>query len=63
MCPLDDHARDGAYHLLLADDGTHHCARWDGEGWTYSSTARVQPRIIRYFPRPASAGRNRPKGR
>ena len=57
MIPIDDTAKDGAFHLVEAEDGTFHCARWDGAGWAYSLSAPVQKPIVRYSPRPASAAR------
>jgi len=63
IIPLDDHAKDGAFHLLQAQDGTLHCAFWDGNGWAYSSASRVTKPIAGYSIRLACAGRTNLKAR
>lgn len=63
MIPIDDRARDGAFHLVEAADGTLHCVHWDGEAWAYSSTSRLEKPVARYSNRLASAGRQTPKAR
>lgn len=51
MIPVDSHAKDGAYHLCEATDGTRHSAAWQGDHWAYAPGLPVQHPIINYCAR------------
>lgn len=63
MIPIDDAAKDGTFHLVEAEDGTLHCVCWDGKGWAYSSSARLEKPVARYSNRLAAARRATLKAR
>ncbi|SFG09250.1 hypothetical protein SAMN05518801_10781 [Novosphingobium sp. CF614] len=51
MIPVDARAKDGAYRLVQAGDGTRHCAAWTGTHWAYSNGCPVQGEVTHYMAR------------
>ena len=49
--PIDDTARDGAFHLMRADDGHQYSAAWRDDAWRYASGAPVEAELVEYVMR------------
>lgn len=52
--PIDDRARDGAFHLLEASDATLHSGRWGGSCFVYACGQPIEKPICSYALRVAS---------
>ena len=49
--PVDNAAKDGAYHLLRDNVGHQHSGFWDGQRFVYASGATIVPPIVEYCAR------------